>query len=87
MDGYQKGHMTEQLSWLFIGHRMRHLNGTWWILDTLVCAVLQKFLHWICSEKALAVTNNSGVAAATEWWVEIYRSAIMYNIFGITITI
>jgi len=27
-------------------------------------------LNWIFSEKALAVTNNSGVAAATEWWVE-----------------
>jgi len=38
----------------------------------LWCAVLLKVLYLIYSEKALVVTNNSGVAAATEWYAEIY---------------
>lgn len=35
--------------------------------DSLECAVLLNLLYWICSETALAATQNSGVAAATEW--------------------
>ena len=38
-----------------------------------------------CSEKALALTNNSGVAAATEWWVEIYCHEILFT-FGVNWT-
>jgi len=38
----------------------------WKFCDSAYVVLLQTFCCF-CREKALAVTNNSGVAAATEW--------------------